>query len=232
MIKPIKPLQSDFFLSAFVQEVDAVPLPEETIWKIIDLLVENPFQPMVEMDMGRKNNWNWVDIQQIRKYIANRQDISITLRNTKSPAAGFTFSQNKNYTTVGANLTPEHIQEKSYHILFDFLREVADLMPDFTLGNASADSFEISDFYYQNHIPYLPDCFNGVLSWFNLLPAKIYRKYFTKQDLLSCPAFQIYEYPGELIGIHAYRNPFDFPTQEVAEKVAEISIYLNSKRIV
>lgn len=231
MIKPMKTQRPNLHISAYVQEVDQVPLEKDVVKKQLDLILTNPFGTLKEMDIERMNKWSVIDYAKVTDRLNSKDDTSVVLRSLNPIGMSCSLSKNKYYNTLNLNLARDFFPAHPYEELFDFIYRSALNFKNFKTGNATADTFEISEFYTQNNLPFLPEIFGGMLPWFILLAPPVYEPYYTRESLLTSPAFKVYQYDNNWIGLRAYENPFDFTSQATCEQIARLNEYLNTCKL-
>lgn len=230
MIKAMKTERTELYIGAYIQEINTPPMEDAVVDMMLELAATNMFGAFKEMDIERKNKWKLIDYNAAKKHIYQKQETSVVLRSINPLGMSFSITKSKYYNTINLNLLPEHFQNRSYEDLFDFMYKTGCVFNMFNRANATADLFEINDFYFNNNLNYLPDCFGNMLSWFTLLSPATYSKYYKRTDLLAAPAYKIYEYEDGWLGIRAYDNPIAFTSQETAEQIVRLNDYLNKYR--
>ncbi len=230
MTKPIQTDRTGFFLMLYLQEVDPPPLSVESRLQIVRALMDNPYNKPVEMDFDRKNKWKPLSVDAITAYVERSVDTSIVLRATGARAISCALTTNKSYNTINVNLAPEHLVEENRAAFLRWVQRLAALLPNFFAARASCDSFEISDFYFQNQLPYLPECFNGVLSWFHYFPLATYQRYFSEETLRDAPFDELSFTESKGAAFFSYDSPYLFNTQQAADKIAAISVFLSERQ--
>jgi hypothetical protein len=231
MIKPMTTQRPNLHISAYIQEIDQVPLEKEIVKQQVDLIFTNPFGALKEMDIERKNKWSITDYPKVIEALNSKEDTSVVLRSLTPFGMSCSLAKNKYYNTLNLNLVQAAFDTHAYEELFDFMYRSAKIFKHFKTGTATADTFEISDFYLHNNLPFLPDIFGGMLPWFTLLAPHTYQPYYTKEILLAAPVYKIYTYENDWIGIRAYENPFDFTALTTGEKIAAVNTYLNASKL-
>lgn len=230
MARPMQTQREEMFISSYVQEIDAPPMSDNIVDKILELVTNSAFGTFKEMDIDRKNKWKVIDYVALSKHLKSKEETSVVLKSTNPIGMSCSITKSEYYNTINFNLVPDHFKQNKYEDLFDLMYRNARIFEKYSRGNASADLFEINDFYVNNNLPYLPDIFSSYVSWFTLLSPLLYEKHFKRTDLLAAPAFKIYEYEDGWIGIRAYDDPFNFTSQEVADQIVKLTNYLNDHR--
>ncbi|MEM8637572.1 MAG: hypothetical protein AAGG51_01955 [Cyanobacteria bacterium P01_G01_bin.54] len=111
-----------------------------------------------------------------------------------------------------------------------FVSELSSILKNFNVASISGEfPSNLADFYNDNDIRWVPNCFDNFLTWMHFLHPSYYTKYLTREDILKMPAQEIQEWENGIIQVQMFDHPFNYDAPENRQIIVEASEYLNER---
>ncbi|MBC7798592.1 MAG: hypothetical protein H7Z37_17110 [Pyrinomonadaceae bacterium] len=219
--------------------INCFAMERESLWggkatfllnSILDVFESNPYTKFEKMDFNSEIRFKSYNREKLIQVLAENADkeVSVMLEAENPFPVSANISLEQSYKLLQINVDENYLNEENAGLqMINFLQRLTRTLPDFHWGRINA--FEnIADFYAQNSLAPLPECFNYYLGWFSLLHPKGYKPFYNQKDLLKIPAFRIDNLPDENLAIWAYDKPLQFSETSNKQKIVQITKYLNA----
>jgi hypothetical protein len=203
---------------------------DSPVTEVLTKLEANPFVTFQEMDLN--------NALKLQPY--DRKKALVTLKRGKEPSVElsakepFSFKGSINRgdwrNTVLLRMANSQLKKVELPILFNYLKEIAELFPKFLFAEIKPD-MQIADYYNENDLEWLPACFGNFLNWYHLLSPLAYAPYYTREELLAVPAHRVRELDNGWIEIISYADPLSYDQPQTRERIIEMTGYLNAHRL-
>lgn len=202
---------------------------------LLAVLVPNPFSPLIEMDLGRVDNWQPYSLPAALAYWAKGREARITLRSggdrSRFPVFETTINRRADSNGIAADVRDASLGNNTQMIVTPFIRQVASSLPAFYHASSMASDTHINQFYREQGLPELPaKSFIFYLGWYYLLSPESYQQDYTAADLLAAPAYSVQDLGNGNIEMLCYEHPLQYNTPESQQRIIELTRYLDAHR--
>lgn len=196
----------------------------------LKIMEENPFANFSQMDIGASLQVEPYQRDKLLNELNEGKAEMVTLETQAPFPLNGSIVLSEAYNLLQVKADEKYFQNRNnITSVVGLLERMRKALPHFCWGCVDAYA-DILEFYRENQLPSLPECFGYQLSWFHIISPAGFSPYYEYQDLLKIPAHKIAALPQDNIAITVYENAFDYKNAAAQQQIIEVTRYLNDCR--
>jgi hypothetical protein len=213
-----------------IQEKTNLWTGKEPAYTLLKSLEQNPYGKFDKMSFGGNlKSYNY-QFDKALKHLMAETTNSVRLTTETPFRFRGSIARGKVHNTVVLGMANPTFNSLNLEQLLSYTRSLAKLLPNFYRAEIVTD-YQLNEYYTEQKLEWLPECFNDFLSWYHLMSPLAYEPYYRREELLAVPAHQVRELDNGWIEIINYADPLSYDQTETRGRIIAITNYLNAYRL-
>jgi hypothetical protein len=203
---------------------------KEVAYSLLQNLEQNLYVKFAKMSFGGELKSQAYKFDKALKHLMGDTTSSVKLTAETPFRFRGSIARGKVHNTVVLGMANPTLSNLDLEQLLTYIRSFAKLLPNFYRAELVTD-YKINEYYAEQNLKWLPECFGNFLSWYHLLSPLAYEPYYTREELLGVPAHCVRELDNGWIEIISYADPLSYDQPQTRERIIEMTGYLNAHRL-